>query len=218
MRRIAQKIERIGSTIEKALPERWDGKKAITEMKEGGSRHWRQTEWIGFYFEFVCEKCLDGIMECPGPKYGNVTFDGFLEIPWDFKCHAVTSRSSGIIVNDREAIEKGIEEYGIVGVILALGSAIYNDDDGTFRAWHDKLKGKQTGYVRERIKRGARSRRRKTAFHMQKIKILYLDTDVLKRSSEFQRDFRNADGQPRKPKVLLSRKDLDPITLWEVEF
>ena len=218
MRRIAQQIERIGSAIEKDLPEHWDGKRAITEMKEGGSRHWRQMEWIGFYFEFVCEKCLDGIMECPGPKYGNVGFDGFLEIPWDFKCHAVNSRSSGIIVNDRNAIEKGIEEYGTVGVVLALGNATYNDDDGTFKAWHDEQKGGQTKYVRERIRRGAKSRLRKIAFHMKEIKILYLDTDVLKRSSEFQKDFRNAGGQPRKRKVLLSCKDLDPITLWEAKF
>ena len=54
------------------IPKNWDGKKSILEMKEGGSNQWRQMEWIGWYFEYLCQKNLYEIMEIPGHKYGNV--------------------------------------------------------------------------------------------------------------------------------------------------
>jgi len=28
-------------------------------------------------------------MDIPGPRYGNVEFDGFRFIPWDFKAHSI---------------------------------------------------------------------------------------------------------------------------------
>ena len=51
------------------------------------------------------------VMEIPGPKYHSTTFDGFKEIPWDFKAHAMNTSSHHIIVNDRIAIMRGIREH-----------------------------------------------------------------------------------------------------------
>ena len=42
-------------------------------------------EWIGFYFQFLCERYLSSILEISGPKYGKVEFDAFKNIPWDFR-------------------------------------------------------------------------------------------------------------------------------------
>lgn len=113
----------------KTIPKVWDGKEAILEMKESGYPHWKQMEWIGFYFQFLCERNLSDIMEIPGPKYGNTEFDAFKEIPWDFKAHAINTSSHRIIVNDSEATAKGIKNFGSVGLILALGEVVYNDKD-----------------------------------------------------------------------------------------
>lgn len=63
------------------IPRVWEGEKAVLEMKKEGFRHWRQMEWIGWYFQFQCEQLLSGVFEIPGPRYGNVGFDGFREIP-----------------------------------------------------------------------------------------------------------------------------------------
>lgn len=38
-------------------------------------------EWHGFYFEFLCERHLTGIVDMPGPVYDNTSFDGFYKIP-----------------------------------------------------------------------------------------------------------------------------------------
>jgi len=152
------------SEVLKNLPTFWDGKEAILEMKEAGFTHWKQMEWIGWYFQFLCEKFLKNIIQIPGPNFGNARFDGFLKIPWDFKTHAINTSSHQIIVNDSEAIAKGIENFGSVGLILAMGKVEYNDEERTFQKWHEELKGGKSKYELERIKRGAWSRLRKTKF------------------------------------------------------
>ncbi|MFN7171103.1 MAG: hypothetical protein ACK4NT_07725, partial [Candidatus Omnitrophota bacterium] len=130
-------------------------------MKEGGFNQLKQMEWIGFYFQFLCEKLLQNIMTIPGPKYGNVKFDGLKKIPWDFKAHAINTSSHQIIVNDSEATANAIKDYGDVGLILAMGEVKYNDDKRTFQKWHEELKGGKSKYELERIRRGAWSRLRK---------------------------------------------------------
>jgi hypothetical protein len=48
VQRMAQQLSR--------FPKHWDGKKCILQMREEGFSHWKQMEWIGFYFQFLCEK------------------------------------------------------------------------------------------------------------------------------------------------------------------
>ena len=57
------------------IPKVWDGRESIIEMKDSGSRHWRQMEWMGFYFEFLCQKFFSEIIDIPGKKYGRTEFD-----------------------------------------------------------------------------------------------------------------------------------------------
>ena len=83
----------IGNRLKFSLPKQWDGKSCVSQMKDSGCRHWRQMEWIGFYFQFCCDMYLPEVMKIPGPKYGRVEFDGFLDIPWDFKAHAMNTSS-----------------------------------------------------------------------------------------------------------------------------
>jgi len=207
----------IGKTLN-IIPKIWDGRKSILEMKDASYPHWKQMEWIGFYFQFLCEKYLSNIMKIPGPRYGRVEFDAFKNIPWDFKAHAVNTSSHEIIVNDSEATANGIKDYVEVGLILALGKVLYNDEDRTFQKWHEKLKGGKSKYVIERIKRGAWSRIRKVSFDLQQISFIRITDETLIRCGSFQRDFRNARGQPRREKVLLNLEKIDEELVYFVEF
>jgi hypothetical protein len=146
--------KQIGKILKK-IPKRWDGRKSILEMKKADFPHWKQMEWTGFYFQFLCEKHLSNVMDIPGPRYGNVSFDGFKCIPWDFKAHAMNTSSHQVIVNDSQATANAIKDYRQVGLILAIGKVLYNDEDRTFQKWHEKLKGGKSEYELERIKRGA---------------------------------------------------------------
>ena len=201
VRKIESKIKHISKV--------WDGRASILEMRDFGFSHWRQMEWIGFYFQFLCEKYLSDIMQIPGPKYGNVRFDGFLQIPWDFKAHAMNTSSHQIIVNDSEAIARAIKDYGEVGVILALGKVVYNDEKRTFQKWHEKIKGEESKYVKDRKERGAWSRLRKVALDLQQISFIRITDTTLIKTGSFQEDFRNSNGLPRRPKVLIDLEKVD---------
>ena len=39
----------------KNVPVIWDGRKSILAMKNAGFPHWKQMEWIGWYFQFLCK-------------------------------------------------------------------------------------------------------------------------------------------------------------------
>lgn len=192
----------------RTVPTYWNGKKSILEMKMNNFNQWKQMEWIGFYFEYLCRIKLKDIMLMPfEKKYGNVTFDGFYKFPWDFKSHAIESGNK-IIVNDEEATCNAIEEFGQVGLILANGTVEYDNDQREFQKWHEEIKGGETEYEKERKKRGAASRLRKISFKLKKIMIIGMTKETLTKSSSFQNDFRNSNGRPRRKKVLLDLTEL----------
>jgi len=209
--------KQIGGKL-KSIPTTWDGRKSILEMKESGYPQWKQMEWIGFYFQFLCEKYLLGIMEIPGPTYGNVTFDAFKDIPWDFKVHAMNTSSHQIIVNDSEAIANGIKDYGAVGLTLAIGEVVYNDENRTFQKWHEELKGGKSDYEIERIQRGAWSRLRKVSFDLKQISFIAITDQTLVKCGSFQKGFRNSNGSSRREKVLIDLEKIDEELIYCLEF
>jgi hypothetical protein len=195
------------------MPRHWDAKEAIMEMKNSGDKQWRQMEWIGFYFQYLCEKRLKSIMQLQQPRYGKTSFDGFLSCAWDFKVHPKKNSKgqiiSSVIINDTEATLKAIDQFGSVGLLLAAGNAKYNDEDRSLQAWHKNLKGGLSKYENQRILRDAPSRLRKVSFDLEEILFIKIDTDTLKKTGEFQKGFRNSDGSPRRVKILL---DLNTLT------
>ncbi len=211
-------VKQIAEILKTGISKEWDGRKCITEMRDKGGRHWKQMEWMGFYFQFLCETILTDVMEIPGPKYGHVEFDGFCEIPWDFKAHAMNTSSHKIVVNDSEAVARAIGEYGAVGLILAMGKVAYNDEDRTFQVWHEEFKGGESKFTRDRIKRGSWSRLRKVSFDLRQISFIRLTDETLIKCGSFQEGFRNSDGNPRRPKVLVNLEKLDEETVHFVEF
>ncbi|PIY90458.1 MAG: hypothetical protein COY74_01340 [Nitrosopumilales archaeon CG_4_10_14_0_8_um_filter_34_8] len=168
--------------------------------------------WIGWYFEYWCQKNLNKIMEMPfSKKYGNVSFDGYLEIPWDFKSHAIESGNK-IIINDSEAISNAIKDFGCMGLILVTGSATYDNESEDFKKWHDMLKGGKSNYEINRIARNAPSRKRKSCLEITKIDFIRIDDKLLIKSGSFQENFRNSNGNPRRKKVLLDLTKINEHT------
>jgi hypothetical protein len=214
---LAQDVKIIKPLLEN-LPVRWDAKGAILEMKNDNYGQWRQMEWIGFYFQYLCEKALGGVIKIQQPKYGRTSFDGLLSYPWDFKVHPINTERHDLITNDREATEKAIKDYGATGLILALGNVVYNDETRTFQKWHEEIKGGKSKYEVERIQRGAWSRLRKTSFDLKQILFIRIDNETLKKTGSFQEDFRNSNGKPRRAKVLLRLDNLDTEIIDSIDW
>lgn len=209
-------IEKLEELLSK-FPTVWDGRDAILEMKNKDYAHWKQMEWIGFYFQFLCDTKLPPLIKIPGPKFGRVEFDGFSEIPWDFKAHpsrnAKGKNNDSVIVNDQLAIKAAIKQFGTAGLILAIGDAEYNDIDREFQLWHKEMKGGLSNYEKKRLLRDAPSRLRKTSFQLTEIDLILLDSDIVENLGSFQEGFRNSDGSPRNAKVLLDITSVKPIKI-----
>ncbi len=193
-----------------ALPPYVDGREAIVEMRDSGSRHWRQMEWIGFYLEFLMEtKVVPALGLQVGPTFGKTTFDYELRHVWDLKTHPVSTPTAPM--NDQQAVRNCITRHGGLGFLIVEVDAEYDDDLGTFKAWHDQIKGKRSSYESERIARGAPSRRRKSSFRPTSILAIYFASlEDLQRGlaetwlSEFQKGMRNSDGSPRRAKFMIT--------------
>ncbi|MCD6418627.1 hypothetical protein J7M00_07580 [bacterium] len=112
----------------------------------------------------------------------------------------------------------GIKDYGAVGLILALGEVVYNDDERTFQKWHEELKGGKSKYEKDGIKRGAWSRLRKVSFELKQISFIKIDDDTLVKCGSFQQNFRNANGKPRRSKVLMDLEKIDDELKHFIEF
>ena len=195
--------------IEKHFPNVIQGREAILKMRDGGSRHWRQTEWIGFYPEFWFQETLARRLDCgEGPTFGNVTFDLARDFVWDQKSHV--SNNSWAPLNDAEAIQNCITEHNGVGFLVISGEAVY-DEDESFREWHVDLCGGESDYSRRNRDRGAPRRRRKKEFIPNRfLAFRFESTDELQRARSdgwvkgFQEGMRNSDGSPRRAKVMVN--------------
>jgi hypothetical protein len=201
----------LAETLAKSLPRYWDGKCCISELQQAGY-HWRQMEWIGWWFEFRAMKELLAHGASVGPTYGSVTFDCALNGIWDFKAHPHKHSDTGYAyLNDQEAVDRCLEDHNHIGWIIAVGRAVY-DETGQFKLWHEQLKGAESDYVREGRALGRRSRKRKSAFELTEIVWIEfrsgqsLSTAVQQGvlRTGLQAGQRNSDGSPRRPKYGIS--------------
>lgn len=195
--------------LKSELPKFIDGKQAITEMKNQGSRNWKQMEWIGFWFEhFVERQVIPKLGGHKGPTYGTTEFDFKKHYVWDLKAHPNESRS--LILNDQDAIQNCVSLEGGLGFIIVSGDAHYDDEGQSFKKWHDSLKGNMSNYEVDRIKRGAPSRRRKISFSPKELNAVWFSNtyELLEASLQgwlkpFQEGMRNSNGKPRPSKYQM---------------
>lgn len=200
----------------------WDGREAILELQENDYQ-WRQMEWIGWYFEFRGRTALiKDLGGTTGPQFGNTQFDYKLKHVWDLKAHPTNTSSRWMILNDKEAIESCIAVHGGVGFVVAIGTAAF-DLSGTFKDWHDDLKGGTSAYEAERIRRRAPSRRRKVSFTIDHYTAFYWNSMAEINQGKgggwirtFQEGMRNADGSPRRAKYCV-RVDRMPNPIQETQ-
>ena len=203
---IREEFISIALVAKSLIPKFVDGKDAILEMKNGGSKNWRQTEWIGWWFEFFIEtEVRPTIGHTIGPSYGKTTFDLQIDHVWDLKAHP--NHLDALILNDQVATRQCITDHNGVGFVIVEGTTQYDDDLGTFKEWHDKLKGKKSAYVLNRIARKAKPRLRKISFSPTAIVGIWIDSqETLEKGSkdgwisDFQKNMRNSNGKPRNAK------------------
>lgn len=190
------------------FPTKWDGKTSVLEMKEVNF-NWRQMEWWGFYFELLCRRRLADDFYIPGDRFGSAAtscFDLKRSINWDLKAKAIKSDDHRSILNDTEAMNWSIEQYGVHGLIIGLCDVEYNDNDRSFQRWHEELKGGKSKYQLEREQRTSVSRYRKTRADLQEVLFLAVTFGNISLLG-IHHQGRNSNGKPRPPKYMLDYDD-----------
>jgi hypothetical protein len=205
--------------LSKIIPDFVDGKSAILEMKNGGSTNWKQMEWIGFWFEFFLETNLIPVLGgSSGPTYGTTRFDFKKKFVWDLKAHPIGSKT--LILNDQKAVRECASKEGGIGFIIISGETTYDDEKSSFKVWHDSLKGGTSTYEKERVKRGAPSRRRKVSFKPSQLHSIWFDNlNEINIAVEagwlksFQTGMRNSNGEPRPAKFMINMNNIPKMSV-----
>ena len=208
-------VTALSGVVEKVLPTVIDGRFAIEVLRSEGSSNWRQMEWIGFWFEHVVEtQVVPETGGSRGPTYGRTEFDFQRNFVWDLKVHL--DGSDWLILNDQEAVHACLDEHAGLGYLIVEGTADF-DPDGSFKAWHDQLKGGSSAYEKDRVIRGAPSRRRKTSFAPNRILAIWIPSsaDASKAVKDgwlkgFQEGMRNSNGNPRRAKFQIKVSQIPP--------
>lgn len=180
------------------MPPFWDGKKCILEMKDRNFQ-WRQMEWWAFYFELLCMDRLSSVLDMPGDKFESVRWDARGRINWDFKAKAIKTDSNSFVINDKKALDASVNEAGEHGMLVCLCDVEYNDKNRTFQRWREDLQGGKSAYQKNREKRTANSRYRKSAAVPVEILYIRLTPPDLERLGTMKQG-RNSNGKPRPEK------------------
>jgi hypothetical protein len=192
----------------------WEGKDALIEMKNNEYRNWGQTEWQGFFLEYLIQQefqfdefdelKIENVLEMPGPRYGNTVFDGFYNIPWDFKVHV--NKGNQVIANDMEAVENAIDEYGKIGFIIVSGNAEI-ENDREFSDWRNELKGGLSKNQIENIKKNKPHRKLKVSFNPKEVIVITLSKEDIPKHG-ILKGVRNPNGKIRRDKLVINLNNL----------
>ena len=95
-------------------------------------------------------------------------------------------------------MDQSVSAFGYHGLIIFCLDCVY-DEDGSFKKFHDKLKGSKTKYVLTNIKKRKKSRMRKKSATVSSINFVILDKVKLGNlNHNFQKNMKNSNGKPRK--------------------
>lgn len=112
-----------------------------------------------------------------------------------------------------EAMDRTLADYGYYGMILACGEVEYNDEDRTFKKWHDELKGEVSQYRKKQMEKGRRYRVRKTGFILAEIHFICMNHDTLNQCGSLYNQGKNSNGEPRPPKYNIDIREITDAAL-----
>lgn len=196
--------------LDTVVSDHWDGRAAVEAMRDAEFRQWRQSEWIGFYFEFIGVPALVNAFGGGPLRVRSVTFDYSLGAPWDLKAHSDSSGSA--ILNDARSVDERLDE-GALGFVVLSGTSEY-DSDGQFDAWHRAVTAQEG---RRRTVNSDNQRRRKSGFRPTSL-AAYLVRDHTHRDElvaagglAVRSQGRQSDGSPRLPKYHLDLRRAEAL-------
>lgn len=183
-------------------------KQEIKDAQNG----WQQMEWLGFHFENLMKKSLGNtVIQDDGPRFGSSTIDSWICVdgakkPVDLKFHSMDNRRGRaqvkVPLNDADAVEACIAEYGVYYLLVAKADCDY-DNDGSFKKWRETIQGGPSKVSLENIALKRSSRVRKTGARIREFSIYAITAENLPMLSNFKQGKQHS-GAERKRKYILN--------------
>ena len=205
--RLQQEARLLVTALAASCPPHWDGRTCVKEMVRSEYGQAKQTEWIGFYFEFVGLPALINAYGGGPVRIGATEFDYARNFVWDLKTHGQEKLASpeGLSgeapLNDRESILQCVEERGLIGFLILSGASSF-DGFVEFDAWHRKMRGASAS-------KSLHPRRLKVSLHPVTLQAhVFQGTDEIEQAladgvlKVFGQGHQQS-GRPRKPKLKL---------------
>lgn len=179
----------------------WSAEDCINEMVSSNFRNQKQTEWPGWYTEFLAEKFFKNDKEVKFPetkKIGTWLPDGFYKTPIELKFHNGDKRE--IPGNDYEGMLQAITEYQSVLLFVVNGEVELESDKLEISLFHSNLFGKTQKHATDF---SDSHRKLKKSIKLTEVGYANIDLDTFKKLKEFSQG-KNSNGKSRKKKLMFS--------------
>lgn len=190
--------EALLAVLADALVPAWDARTCIEEMHAAEFAHWRQTEWFGWYFEYLGIPALVNAFGGGPRDVLRTRFDYSFRSTWDLKAHSEHAADEAIL-NDIDAVESLLTAGDGLGFIVLSGTPDFSDP--SFDAWHREMRGAPPAHEGSRLLKSGFTPTRLDAYHLP-------DQDALLEARArgeitVMAQGRQQNGAARKPKLKL---------------
>jgi len=190
-----------------------DGKQAILEMKNDGEPYWKEMEWPSYYLSYLLRKELRDRMQIVEKGRRRICFQG--EHPWDVRVKAKESKDPRVILTDVKNTDMVFDDGNGFGLIVFFVMT-EKDEDGTFRQWHEELKGGSSEYTKKIASEGRKPRIRKKSIYLISGEAWFFpDLESFRSGVEqgwldedFARTMRNSNERSRNPKYAINVSEI----------
>lgn len=206
---------------------RINGLTAVQEMHAASWPDSFQNEWAGFYVEFRLSHYLaknnltDRVIVQKEKRKSEFDYDlrflnsGMVEHFGDLKASSIAVNDSP--GNDKETFLRCLEQYGRFWYVIYEHETWHARDNGNLATieWNDWRRS--VGHVGRSKTYDSRSYagRFKEAVRFMRVRVLEVNqANVSVVLKDFQKDFRQPDGKPRKVKVSIKKKDIDNFLIY----
>ena len=205
------------------------GKEAIIDMHKSGWPEWKQTEWPGWYLEFLFNKYLNdnSVSEIvytgqKNKESDKLDFDLYFKIKnlkfyGDLKASDIKKKEAP--GNDRDSLCQAISEYGRFWYVIYEHSTVYDKDKNKeLSKWRVCYIIQQDKDGKYNCKEDSYWRRMKNKVSFTKMMILELNrANFSKQLVDFNQGHQ-PDGSKRKPKVSIKKINIENSMVYSYVF
>lgn len=199
-----------------SIPKKWNGIDCYKEMIDDNYNNKFQSEWTGYYLEFLMSKYIDKHHLYDVVRYEQNKFKNGIDLDLyfskissygDLKAHSTHSKA--VLGNDKSTIDKLMENGNIYYIVCNHDTQMDKDNNYVVTNFWNSVQNKTDLMSYANKMKYSATLKSYYILEINKYNSKYLD--VYKQG-------KNSDGKDRNPKISISAKNFDNFLIHAVEF